>query len=435
MTNFERWKLYMRDASSPEIYIDISFYYMIAAALQRRVWFSGDENSIFPNPYLILVGPAATGKGLCTGPVTSFLSHHKVMNPAQEAYEKAKKAGLNDDEIAVSEFKDAAKAPKREQCLFHVAPQSTTKESIVHEMAKATDIHFYRDSSGKLRPYMHQSLHFALDELGSLIQKNDEKTLIFLLSMYNCIEDYRHVTIGRGEDYIAKGCLALMAGVTDEGVQDMVEKKILTNGFLSRAWFVYGEKPRSQTFMIPKRDESQVKAKEELLVHIKGLHSQFGQLYFTPEAHAFLEQDFLKNAIEPTNKSPILATYYGRRQLHAIKLSMAVHFAENLGCNIVGIESATVASQLLTKIEVDMHKCFQSGGRNVLAGIANTIYKQMKTMPGWQMTERQIRANFAREIKDGKELTAVLELLIAQEKIQRHGLPTVGGSGQTYIAR
>ena len=42
MTNIEKWRHFLKDLESPDMFVDWGFYSMIATALQRRVWLYPD---------------------------------------------------------------------------------------------------------------------------------------------------------------------------------------------------------------------------------------------------------------------------------------------------------------------------------------------------------------------------------------------------------
>ena len=62
MTIRDNWRLYLEDLESPDLYVDWGFYFLISSCLQRRVWTSQGINSIYPNLFMLLVGPPACGK-------------------------------------------------------------------------------------------------------------------------------------------------------------------------------------------------------------------------------------------------------------------------------------------------------------------------------------------------------------------------------------
>ena len=63
---------------SPDSFVNFGWYYVVAAALQRRVWYgslTGDP--LFPNPYIVFVADAGAGKGLVLGKCNELLKHHR----------------------------------------------------------------------------------------------------------------------------------------------------------------------------------------------------------------------------------------------------------------------------------------------------------------------------------------------------------------------
>ena len=62
MNNLGKWRFYLKDIESPDLFIDWGFYSLISAALQRRVWLYPDAMAIYPNIFTLLVGPPAAGK-------------------------------------------------------------------------------------------------------------------------------------------------------------------------------------------------------------------------------------------------------------------------------------------------------------------------------------------------------------------------------------
>src|SRR4030095_1364074 len=70
------YHVYMRDVHSAQIYINWGMYFLISAALQRRVWLSGAETAIFPNLFSVFTGPPGTGKSLVCTTVKNLLGEH-----------------------------------------------------------------------------------------------------------------------------------------------------------------------------------------------------------------------------------------------------------------------------------------------------------------------------------------------------------------------
>lgn len=83
MTNHERWMAYTSGLASPENYIQWGIIYVIAAALQRRVWCPPEHRRVYPNIYVTLVGKPGIGKGQVIRPVAELLSAHKLQDVKQ----------------------------------------------------------------------------------------------------------------------------------------------------------------------------------------------------------------------------------------------------------------------------------------------------------------------------------------------------------------
>ena len=79
MINIEKWREYLKDLESPNLFIDWGFYSMIATALQRRVWLYPDTFTLYPNLFTLLVGPPAAGKSRVIAQVSEFVKHPSLI--------------------------------------------------------------------------------------------------------------------------------------------------------------------------------------------------------------------------------------------------------------------------------------------------------------------------------------------------------------------
>jgi len=84
MTNLEKWRHYLKDIESPDLFIDWGFYNLISTALQRRVWLYPDAMAIFPNIFVLLVGPPASGKSRVISQIADIIKCERLMEPNKE---------------------------------------------------------------------------------------------------------------------------------------------------------------------------------------------------------------------------------------------------------------------------------------------------------------------------------------------------------------
>jgi hypothetical protein len=183
----------MKNIKSPVEFIDTGFYAMVGACLQRRVWLGPPEAAIFPNIYVLLVGPPGVGKGLVLKQVNELLKWHKktqgTLEAAQNIQELKRKAQsdgnidpavvvqLAQAEQAMRDIADsggASKEKSKQNFLFPVAPESITYEALVSLNARlsSTVKGISPQSMAPSGIYIHHSLCFILEEMSSLFRKS-----------------------------------------------------------------------------------------------------------------------------------------------------------------------------------------------------------------------------------------------------------------------
>ena len=377
ITNLDRWRYFLQDCKSPLNFIDMSFYSMIAATLQRRVWYGRLTDSmpqiyaLFPNMYVILCGPPSVGKGLAIKPVKAMLNYHK-RNPTKEQVDPLAYAEDGNEQL-IDLLQKRAKSTANNN-IIKLAPDSTSAASLILSMANAVDKITYRfiskDGEAKLGTYFHNSLTFALEEISSLFRKNTEDIVNFLLSAFDC-GDYRNSTIKRGEEFIPNCCLNILGGTTPKFMKATFDDQLLNEGFASRTIYVYANTPRFVRFGPIEHDHDQLVAQAEILRHMLELTKIYGPINYTPDAFSFMK-DYFTSTHQRVNINPKLDDYYGRKDIHAPKLAAAIHFADSLTMQIE-LHECQRAIAMLDHLEEQMHRALVVGGRNPLAGVADRV--------------------------------------------------------------
>jgi hypothetical protein len=208
----EQWDIYTSSLKSPQAFLDMSFYFMIGASLQRRLWLGPVTMPICGNLYVILCGPPGIGKGLSITPTTQLLKHHKYRgeNITEEQkieimINKAQKEGAPADVLTLlRQSKQALEQIKQlnprkdtapgEEFLFPFGSDATTFESLVRQHAGA--IRAFRCKPCDMAPnglYTYHSLNICIEEASSLFRKHSEGIIQYLLAAYNC-QSYEYRT-------------------------------------------------------------------------------------------------------------------------------------------------------------------------------------------------------------------------------------------------
>ena len=407
MSLYEDWCLYTKDVQSPQPFVDAAFYFMIGAALQRRVWFGDlDFHAVFPNQYIAFIGPASAGKSLITSPMKELLElPADVKSP--------------EDDLAAELLGEEAETNRKgaRQPLIYIAPNSTTFEQFTQETSRVAYLHRYLDPQGRRKAYHHSSLVFILDELTSIFKKNAEQLSDFLLEAYNGGRKYVRKLKHSDTDFCTNMCISLLGNTTLGKFQSLQNQDILSDGFMARTIIVYGVEKRFHLYSIPPLSEEQKAAKARLQSYIRQLTSLYGPVTLNDEAKEYITYHFEQNPrLIHTNKHPMLDEYYGRKNLHHQKILFAVHFARSTDMTIT-LEDAQEATAHLAKLEKDMHIPFVGMGRNESAKLTEDIFRFVKTTV--RVTKKSLFVRFYQSLKTPDELNRVLDDLITMDRICR----------------
>lgn len=433
-TNLEKWNFYLKDATAPQAYIDMGFYFMISAALQRRVWFGSYEMPLFLNIYAILVGDPGIGKGLVIRPVNDILKSFKFkvrgadeVAKIEESLTLLDEAATNHPDTGISlNLKSMLKnAPPSDEIkssapLFHLpcTADSTTFESLVREQATA----YRRMSIGKkdkFAPngvYTHSSMYMLLEEMGSFFKKNHENLIRYLMQAFDC-NDYHHKTKTQGEDYVKKCCLSILAGCTPTFMAESFNAKVIDEGFSSRALYVFANAPRFDRFEVAGRSPEQIQAFEDVRVHVGKLIKLYGNVKYSPAAYEFMKH-YVEHIIPTTrgNVDPKLIPYYARKRVHLQKMTGLFHFADNIDME-VSLESCQKAVAYLDILEKSMFYALQLRGKTPLNKNAKEIldYISKQSTPP---TLNQLWKRFSDSLLE-PELKEAIRFLLATNQLKK----------------
>ena len=429
-SNLELWRFFMKDMTSPNSYIDFSFYYLISAALQRRVWLGSENLPIFPNQYTILVGEPGVGKGLVIKPVEKILRHFKIKtSPPTNVASNIPKGAIEAEGLEATELANnlleqlginTKFRPREEPLVIPVAANSTTYEALTHAIGASVRRYNYsiidpQTTNIIKRTYSHCSLAFCLEEISSLFRKHTEDVVNFLLQAYDC-GDYERDTKTQGKTIIKKCCLNILGGTTPSFMQSTFNDKLLNEGFASRTFFIYETENRFQRFFMSDFTEEQLAARRKIIEHVEKLTQIYGEVTYTQEARNFLQKWWEEeHVIKRPNESLKLNAYYARKNQHVPKMALAIHFADNTTMEINKTE-CEMALKLLEYVENKMHLALTTSGHNTLGLISRRIVVYIKnTGP---KTFDELLLEFFDDLKQS-ELADTLSFLIQTKQIKK----------------
>ena len=394
MTNLGRWRFYLKDIESPERFIDWSFYSMIAGCLQRRVWYASDTFQLFPNLFVLLVGPPAAGKSRVISQVGAI-----IQDPSM---------------IVIN------KTTHEEEPRFPFGADTTTQEAIIKELATVTKTIMRRcEISEKMIPYSSSPMFFVLEELATLLRRNTGDTVNMLNQLYDS-RNYTYKTKHMGNDLVRNVCVNILGGTTPNFIQEAFSSEIMSQGFTSRVILVYAPGARFYR-QFPGVSAEQKEAQKEIIIHCKRLHDLpvVGQVRFSPEAAAWHKDLYESGKLidDRVNTDYRLDDYYGRKNVHLYKLAMAVHFADSIDMT-VQLSSLQTAFKLLAETEKDMHRCYVSQGVGSPSAIAEMVYRKIHGAASPGLKKVDLETLFYVNNLELSELPKVLKLLLDRKLIE-----------------
>ena len=441
------WRYYNKDAISPDSYIDLGFIYMIAAALERRVWLGPVEKPLFPNLFLVLVGEPGIGKGQVIGPVTEFLTFHKdfkgekndvkILTPDMVEHQQKAQA-IRDTVLSEAAMagalagKDKNNIIHEERSLFRQMPDSVTFEKLVSNHAKALKALKYKcELDGKEKKYLHASVFFSLEEMSSLFKRKTEDVADYLLTAFDC-KNYSYETIGRGSDLVRKCCLNLLAGTTPGFLRKSFRGSLIEEGLSARITFVYEFANRVNKFPEFKDlDDTQKQCRAAILDHLKKLSTLYGRVTLTPEAQDYLHKYFSQDISEiRLNKNIKLIPWYARKNIHLPKFAMAIHFSRSLDFELT-LQDILDAQSILLYLERNMHHALDFDGNNPLSGPIKNIVKFLRNHKMRAATRNQIWAAFVGDLRT-TELDEALDYLKETGTVEIVSLPNPSGQMDVF---
>jgi hypothetical protein len=300
----------------------------IAAALQRKVRVDlGLSLTFYPNLYIVLVGPSATGKGT-------------AMKFASDIIEQVP--------------------------TIRLSAQATSLQALIRRM-KDTNLTDINAETGD-QTY-HSSLTIFSTEFTVFLGYHNQELIAALCEWYDCHNRWVYETIARKKEEVVGVWVNLFAGTTPDAIQASLPIESIGGGLTSRIIFVVEEK-RGKLVIIPTKTEREVQLQQMLVYDLEAINRLSGPMSYT-EGFLSIYSDWCREAeLHRPFHDKKFDGYCGRRRKHLITLSM-VCCASHSDEMIITSEDIERAIQLLAEVEVKMGKVFKGMGRSSISDLLN----------------------------------------------------------------
>lgn len=310
------------ESESPLVFRKWTAISAVAAALQRRVYYPwiGPDITLFPNMYIVLIGPSGVRKSSAIIPAKKLLREAKIP----------------------------------------IGPDWTTKEALVQSFLDQRAGEMAAIGEGPIVG-SHHSLTIISSELQVFMKERNTDLHAVLCDLYDA-DSLRYKTKKDGDQFLENVWLNLLGATTPTGLRSMFPVDSMDYGLTSRMNFIYAAK-KHKIVISYKPTKEDIQKREDLLFDLKQLRQLAGPVQLTEGwLQRYTDWVYEEEGKPPVTLDPRFGGYQERRQGHLIKLSMILQASQGNKLLLLP-ETFTQAKKLLLESERGMHRAFAGQGK------------------------------------------------------------------------
>jgi len=336
MSFLNDYRIFCSGSEAHPTYHMFSGLVALSSIIGRRIWVEQGYFKVYPNLYVVLVGPPGNRK-------TSAMS------------------------VAKKLIRELGNIPFSAECV--------TKEKLVLDMFeqervidKLPDI--YKEQK------VYTPMTIMVTELSEFLGAGSVGMVNFLTTIYDQ-DVYESRTKNKGEVRVTGPFLNLLACTTPDWITTYLRSDVISGGFSRRAIFVL-ETGKAGRIPFPEVTAEAKLSWDRCIIHARKLEKTQGPLIWEPKARSFYA-DWYKTLEMPTEETVV--GYFETKHMQLLKVSMLLAVAEST--DLVLRQSHLEGGLALLKLaEENLSKVFAGIGRNELnAAAAKTLEMLARVTP------------------------------------------------------
>lgn len=367
---------------APDSYVVWSAISVISAVLKKKVWIRRGTYKVYPNQYIVLVGPPGVGKGSAIHPAHEFIKGYK---PELSNY-----------------LSDRITAPK----IIEKLANGFQTQCVV-----AGNIVVSKESTAVL---------FA-SELSTFLGSSDWMTS-FLCDTWDRNE-FEYDTKNKGSSHIKDMCVSLIGACVPDFIRKINGKQsnaseAINGGFTARTVFVFAnEKSKRLAWPIALEDIKSVAANQgktgretitDLRADLEVIAQLKGEFSFSPDATIIFEH-WYKNHKADDHDSDVVRHFKSRQDVHVFKVAMCLSAAQNDSL-IIDEWCLRTAITLVSQVLATLDITFRGVGESTLSEATAKIQTYIERK-GLATRRELIRDNHRHAtLEDIERITRTLEI-------------------------
>lgn len=375
---------YTKNTEPPKLYHTWVGLSLIAGALQRRVYLKWGYETIYPNMYVVLIGPSGRAR------------KGTAMNIGKDILK----------EVGITMTSD-----------------SITREALIRDMKDAVTS-FTDATTGETK--FHCAVTAFSPELSVFLGQKDVKFLADLTDWYDCADAWTYRTKHSGEDTIAGVCFNLLGGTAADWLQSILPQEAIGGGFTSRIIFVV-EEQKGKSVPEPIMTEEDRVLRKSLIKDLERIATISGQMKMTPDCvQAYVDwYEDLESKIEngkPPLEDPRFSGFVDRLSTHVRKLSVIMS-ASRSNDLVIEAEDFDRAVDIINRTMPKMPKTFGGLGMSPYSEVTEKVlmYIEMKGTT----TRSEVMQRFYRDV-DMQTLRLIEEALHQMKMVEITHSPEQG---------
>lgn len=359
---------YTKGSEPPISYHTWTGISIIAGALQRKCFLQWGFETIYPNMYIIIVGPSG----------------------------KARKG------VALGIGKDMLNTTG-----IQLTSEAITREALIRTMKGA--ITNFQDDKGLVK--FHCSVTCISEELSVFLGQSNIAFLSNLTDWYDSKDKWTYETKGSGTDQLQGLCFNLLGATAPDWLQSMLPQEAVGGGFTSRVIFVVEER-KGKTVSKHVLSQHELDLKSALEADLERISQLSGEFHFDDEGEKcyvdwYEEQDRLMAAGHLPVADERFSGYCERRSTHIRKLCMALSASRSNDLTIRKVDFDR-AIKILKSAESKMYKTFGGLGTAAYGQITERVLQFIKHQK--TVTRSILMTKFRRDM-DGGTLKIVEDVM------------------------
>lgn len=331
---FQLYRHICGESEVPDIYHFWATASLIAATVEDRVWFQKFRHEVlYPNVYVLLIGPSGLGKGVAIG--------HLVR--------------LAEASITINKYRG-----------------KVTAAHLIDHLGKPQI-----DEFGG-RTFVNPKLWLVMDELQNDVSSNPKlvEEFIYLMTELYTASNYTIQTGTRthGPVNIERPLINWLAGTTEDDLREILTQRLMRTGFPARTCFIFGDYDFGKRLPRIKYPADYDTVFEHLVFRLWMLQRTCGSFQITEEAEAIIDQWY---TMRPEPDEEMLYSLWKRQHDLLLKFAMILCLADGQELTISS-EHISGAKQMLQKVYQFSEALVGMSAETAEMRVSNTILRYLK---------------------------------------------------------